>query len=177
MGAGARRPTLGFSRAGCALPDNSHDCWVDACAVRRVTAPRFICLAGSSPGGEAKDAPCCQRTEQRGLKRLVREAALTATANHSASRCSLRRLWRGKRGTSSGGICTAAAAAAHPPAPQTFSEACAATTAAAVCSRLSLALRRRRSPPSGPRAPPPRERRAPPTARQEPRVTRHRRRS
>ena len=134
MGAGARRPTLGFSRAGCALPDNSHDCWVDACAVRRVTAPRFICLAGSSPGGEAKDAPCCQRTEQRGLKRLVREAALTATANHSASRCSLRRLWRGKRGTSSGGICTAAAAAAHPPAPQTSSEACAATTAAAVCS-------------------------------------------
>ena len=38
----ARGGRLSVSRAGCALPDNSHDCWVDACAVRRVTASRFI---------------------------------------------------------------------------------------------------------------------------------------
>ena len=39
--AGARRLTLA-SRVGHALPDDSNDCWVDACAVRWVIAPRFI---------------------------------------------------------------------------------------------------------------------------------------
>ena len=64
--------------------------------------------------------PCCRRTEQCGRKGLAREIALTATASCSASRCSLRRPWCGKRGTSSSAICTAAAAAAHPMAPQTL---------------------------------------------------------
>ena len=111
--------------------------------------------------GEAKSVPCCRRTEQRGTKRLVREIAGGTEPSCSASRGSLRGLWRGKRVRSSSGICTGVAAAACPRAPQTSSEACAATTAAAGRSRSATGAP---PPPAALERPPGRRRQRPTSA-------------